>query len=216
MKTIMKFKSGNELKLPEKYDNDDVRYSDDFVQYFIKEYTEENDVVLDPFAGFGTTLYNAEKLNRIGIGIEYISDRVDYIKTIIKNKENILHGSSLNINQFELPIIDLSITSPPYMSRNNHKEYPFAGYEVTGDGYDKYLKDIKKIYLDLKKHMKKDAYIILEVSNIINDGEVTTLAWDITKVVSEVFKFEKEIILNWDYNSFGYDHSYCLIFKNAK
>ena len=44
--------------------------------------TDENDIVLDPFTGSGTTLKVAKQLNRNGIGIEI---NKDYIKLAEKN-----------------------------------------------------------------------------------------------------------------------------------
>ncbi|GMO60938.1 MAG: hypothetical protein Ta2D_06700 [Rickettsiales bacterium] len=38
--------------------------------WFIKLFTQENDIVLDPFAGSGTTLIASNKLNRKSVGIE--------------------------------------------------------------------------------------------------------------------------------------------------
>jgi len=39
-------------------------------KYFMKTYSQEGDIVLDPFLGSGTTAYCAKKLNRKCIGIE--------------------------------------------------------------------------------------------------------------------------------------------------
>lgn len=69
--------------------------------------------------------------------------------------------------------------------------------------------------------MKKNSYLVIEVSNL-KGKKVTTLAWDIAKEVSKVFHFEGEIIIDWKTKGiqrngnygYGYDHSYCLIFRN--
>ena len=127
-------------------------------------------------------------------------------------------GNSLEIKKLNLPEFDISITSPPYMPKTE-KENPLR---KSNKGYKNYLKDINKIYTGLKKVMKKNKYIIIEVSNLKNQ-EVTTLAWDIAREVSKIFHFEGEVIVGWESKStkasngsygYGYDHSYCLIFKN--
>ena len=49
----------------------------------IKTWTNEGDLVLDPFAGSGTTLVAAKDLNRNFIGIECVPEYVEMIKTKI-------------------------------------------------------------------------------------------------------------------------------------
>ncbi len=39
-------------------------------QFFIEHFSDEGDVVLDPFAGRGTTVFEANQMGRIGIGVD--------------------------------------------------------------------------------------------------------------------------------------------------
>ncbi len=220
MKTVLNFSSGNALLLPSKYKDDDVRFSDSLALFFIEQYTKSGDVVFDPFVGFATTVLAAEKLGRVGYGIEVLEDRADYIKSVVKNKDNIICASALELDDISLPKIDFVLTSPPYMSKNNHPQYPFAGYEITGQNYNDYHADLKKVFTAIKSKMNFGATAVIEVSNVVNDGVVTSLAFDIANSVGEVLKFEREIVINWDNGKpsnnygYGYDHSYCLVFKN--
>ena len=220
MKSFLNLNHTNDLHLPEPYQQDDVRSSDNLAATFLQHYTQPGDTVFDPFAGFGTTLYMSEKLGRVGYGVEYLPERVRYIQSVIRNKSNILCGSALELDKLPLPIMDFSFTSPPYMSKNNHAQYPFAAYRVTGADYDQYLADIKTIYRQLNKILKPDAYAVVEVSNIINEGVMTPLAWDVARAIGEVMTLEREIIVAWEGEEtggsygFGYDHCYCLVFRN--
>lgn len=50
--------------------NHSAAFPDELPEWFIKLFTKENDIVLDPFLGSGTTCYVAKKMNRNSIGIE--------------------------------------------------------------------------------------------------------------------------------------------------
>ena len=107
------------------------------------------------------------------------------------------------------------------MQKTNHPEYPFAGYKITGQGCEDYLKDINDIFKQVKKNLKPDAYVVIEVSNLLIANTFTPLAWDIAKSVAEVLTFKQEIIIEWQCDvvptyGFGYDHSYALILQNTQ
>ena len=56
--------------LPEKFQDDDVRYPDSLVEHFLRELTKPGDIVFDPFAGVGTAGVVAKKLKRNFVMVE--------------------------------------------------------------------------------------------------------------------------------------------------
>ncbi|MCX5635129.1 MAG: site-specific DNA-methyltransferase [Planctomycetota bacterium] len=53
-------------------------------EWFINLFTKEGDMVLDPFAGSGTTLVVSQKMRRNSIGIEILSEYYEMMKNIVK------------------------------------------------------------------------------------------------------------------------------------
>lgn len=54
--------------------NHSAAFPDELPEWFIKLFTKEGDVVIDPFMGSGTTVIVANKLGRVGLGIEIIKE----------------------------------------------------------------------------------------------------------------------------------------------
>lgn len=210
MKTYIRLKMSHRQPLPAIFRDDDIRYPESLVEHFLEEYTHAGDVILDPFAGFGTTLLVAERMGRNPFGVEINQDKVDYVRSILSNPENIIHGDSLFLADIDLPPIDFSMTSPPYMTKDDHSENPLTGNKTRG--YQTYLRDIRSIYGQLREHMKPSGTVVVEVSNLKVENQVTPLAWDIGREISRVYRFEGEVIACWDKYGYGYDHSYCLVF----
>lgn len=213
MKTTIHLSIEHRYPLPHIFQDDDVRYSESLVEYFLEHYTQPGDVVFDPFAGFGTTLIVAERMGRISFGVELNQDRVNFARSKLAHPENLIQGDARFLENIDLPKIDFSMTSPPYMTKDNHPESPFAGYKITGEGYKDYLRDIRGIYKHLHARMKPTGKVVLEVANLKTEKQVTTLAWDVGKEISKVLHFEGETIVCWDKRGYGYDHSYCLTYS---
>lgn len=221
MKTVLRFDTRNAFCLPSAFQEEDVRFSDAFAEYFIEHFSKPEDIVFDPFAGFGTTLLAAEKRGRHALGVELLPERVSYIQSRLQPQSTIICGSALTLDEMDLSMIDFVLTSPPYMQRTNHPEYPFAGYKVTGQGYDDYLHDTADIFRQLRGKLKPNAYVVIEASNLLIDGHFTPLAWDIARSVGAILSFRQEIIIDWQRDAalaygFGYDHSYALVFQHGE
>ncbi len=197
-------------------DQTDIRFPIELPKYFIEKLTKPGDTVFDPFAGFGTTLLAAQELGRIGIGMEYERKRADYIQTQIKKPSQIIHGDSREISEMELPQFDLCFTSPPYM-RSFDEENPLTNYHEKG-GYETYLKEMGKIFQQIKQKMKRGAYILVEAENTYEPRmPMTPLAWDLGRELSKIFFLEREMICCFKEGNLKtkkVNHSTILVFKN--
>jgi DNA modification methylase len=189
-----------------------VRCADSFVEYCINTYTENGQVVFDPFAGYGTTLVIAEELGRLGYGVEYSKSKADYVQGLLAHPERLIQGDSRLLAQYDLPAIDLCLTSPPYTNQSD-TENPFVDYRQKGFDYPSYLKEMSNIISQVAQKMNPSGRLVIEASNLKKAGEVTTLAWDIAREVSQILHFEGETIICWDEYGYGYNHSYCLVFS---
>ncbi len=64
--------------------NHSAAFPESLPEWVIKLLTEENDVVLDPFMGSGTTIKVAQRLKRNSIGIDIQKSYCDMVSESIK------------------------------------------------------------------------------------------------------------------------------------
>lgn len=220
MKTFIHMQHKEPPILPSKF-IEDGRMDFGLVEYLINSYSNIGDLVFDPFAGYGTTLLLAHRLNRIPFGFEKNPDKFSYCIDLLNPNCQIINDDFMNHMSSKYPEMDLCITSPTYAWKNVGCN-PFTGN--TTNYYDEYLDCIYKYFSHLSQFMKNNGHIIVEVSNIEWNDQVTPMAWDIGKTISVIpnLRFCKELIVTWESENtgfgggtygFGYDHSYCLIYK---
>ena len=212
MQTWLSLPRGNKIILPSRFRHENVRCADSLVEYCVNEFTEKGQVVFDPFAGYGTTLLIAEEMGRLGYGVEFSKEKANYVQGLLEYPERLIHGDSLKLMEYELPLIDLCLTSPPYTNQSD-TENPFVDYRQKGFDYSSYLQGMGNIFSQVSQKMNPNGRLVIEASNLKKNGEVTTLAWDIAGEVSRLFHFEGETIICWDEYGYGYNHSYCLVFS---
>ena len=205
---------GNKIVLPSRFRHENVRAADSLVEYCMSEFSEKGQVVFDPFAGYGTTLLIAEEMGRIGYGIEFSRQKANYVKGLLEHPEHLIHGDSRKLAEYELPLIDLCLTSPPYTNQSD-TENPFVDYRQKGFDYLSYLHETGNIFSQVARKMHPSGRLVIEASNLKKHGQVTTLAWDIAREVSRSFHFDGETIIGWDEYGYGYNHSYCLVFSKT-
>jgi DNA modification methylase len=214
VQTWLHLTKGNKTVLPPRFRHEDVRASENMLEFFVNEFTEKGQVIFDPFAGFGTTLLVAEEMGRIAYGIEYSKQKADYVHGLLEHPQRLIHGDSRNLMEYDLPLFDLCLTSPPYTNEND-SENPFVDYRQKGFDYPSYLQEMGRIFSQVANKLNPSAHVVIEASNLKKKGHVTTLAWDIAHEVSKSLRFEGETIICWDKYGYGYNHSYCLVFSKA-
>jgi SAM-dependent methyltransferase len=211
--TAMTFRHGNEAALPASFAEDDVRYSEGLVRFFIERLTEPGDAVLDSFAGFGTTLVVAESLGRDAFGVEFDPDRAAYIRSRLLAPDRLFTADARELGGLPIPPVSLAITSPPYSSPGDPEE-ALSAYRDPNPGYDRYLADLQRVCRSVGSLLTPDGWLVIEAANLRRHDRVDTLAWDIAHAVGEVLPFAGEIAVRWEPTyGYGYDHSYCLLFS---
>lgn len=217
-------------------------YSPTMISNFLKFFTKEGEIVLDPFNGIGTTLVACDRTHRKGIGVE-LNDKYCEI-TKARTKQKIIHGSSENLDKLfkanKIKKIDFSISSPPYWNilQRSTKDFKKVRSEKNLDvqysetledignieSYDDFLERLTNIYLSIFNVLKKNGYLVVIVKNIKKDGKNYPLAWDLASRLSKKYTLRDELI--WCQSKvglapFGYPfsytsnivHHYCLIFR---
>ena len=212
MPTYLQLTNASRRVLPPEFQADDVRYPESLVEHFLNEFTQAGDLVLDPFAGYGTTLLVAESMGRLGYGLEINERKARYVQGLLQHPERLVHGDTRRLAEYGFPSIDLCLTSPPYTTRTDDDD-PLSGYSQKGPGYAAYLRGIGDIFAQVAQLLKPAARTVIEIANIKDASGVTPLAWDVAAEVSKVLHFDGETVICWDQYGYGYDHSYGLVFS---
>ena len=213
--THVHLRNRHDRPLPAQFAKDDVRLAESFIEHVLDRFSVAGERVLDPFAGFGTVLAVAERMDREAWGVEIDPARAQYARTLLRRPERLLTGDARALASMALPEFDLAVVSPPYMCRGDSED-PLSGYAAPGRGYDAYLSDLVSVFGGVGGRVKAGGRIIVEVSNLKRNGWVTTLAWDLGLRLAKAFQFEGEIVVAWDHYGYGYDHSYCLVYTNRR
>lgn len=183
------------------------RFPDELAERVIATCTSPKDWVFDPFCGFGTTVHAAHRLGRYGIGFEKEADRAGFAARDLPHPSRIINDLAANLDAYDLPAFDLLLTSPPYTSFR----------EFTDEGAAHYFDDLRMLFDLAKRHMKRGAAVVVEMSNVRVDGTVRTVAWDAARVLADLFAFQGETIrcnTGPEQAGPGYDHSYLFVYQN--
>ncbi|HEX6686777.1 MAG TPA: DNA methyltransferase [Candidatus Limnocylindrales bacterium] len=194
---------------------EDVHFPQSLVAAVIDEYTLPGQRVLDPFAGYGTTLVVAERMRRKAIGVELLPQRAELIRTRLVGDAEVVTGDARNLAALVTGPIDLCLTSPPYMTASGHPQNPLTAYRTLDGHYATYLAEVGDIFRQVAALLRPGGHAVISVANLSTGPTITPLAWDVARTVAEHLVLRQEVFLCWDHQPAGISGDYCLVFQRT-
>ena len=195
---------------------DDIHFTEALAESVIARTTQPGDLVLDPFAGYGTTLAVAERLGRRAIGVELIPAHAALCRSRVTPSVRVVEGDARRLLELVDEPVDLALTSPPYMAGAGHPENPLTGYTTTDGDYATYLRELGWVFRQVAELVRPGARLVVNVANVVGtDGRTTPLASDLAAVIAEHIPLLGTTTLQWDVPPPGLDGDYLLWFGHG-
>ena len=176
--------------------SEDVHFSRALVAAVLEDLTRPGHRVLDPFAGFGTTLQVAEAMGRQAVGVELLSDRCAAAAAAAP-ASLVVQGEARHLSRLVDGPFDLVLTSPPYMAADDGPEDPLSGYSGVSS-YESYLTELRGILAQCMELLTPEGHLVVNVANIESGEHFTPLAWDVGRLLGEVGRLTQDVFVCWD------------------
>ena len=192
---------------------DDIHFTEALAESIVSYASQPGDLVLDPFAGYGTTVAVAVRMGRRAIGIELVPEHIEIARRRTGGRATLILGDAREVARLVDEPVDLVLTSPPYMPGTDHPENPLTGYATDDGDYAVYLGELGSIFGQVAALLRPGGQLVVNVANVVAaDGKVTSLASDIAGVIDEQLPLLGVTTLRWDEPPAGLDGDYLLWF----
>ena len=193
--------------------SDDIHFTEALAASVIGYASQPGALVLDPFAGYGTTVAVAERMGRRAIGIEFVPEHLEIARRRAGRRTRLILGDARELSRLVDEPIDLVLTSPPYMPATDHPQNPLTGYATDDGDYATYLRELGAIFAQVATLLRPGRQLVVNVGNpIATDGTVTPLTSDVAEVIDEHVPLMGVTTLLWDQPPPGLDGDYLLWF----
>lgn len=179
------------------------------VERLIETFLSPGDhVVLDPFAGSGTTLVAAEKLGKRGVGFELSPEFYGVALHRITNNSVLWNDPCQKLKEYVKPdSVDLCVTSPPYWNILNQRRTAdgkdtrhygnLPGDLGTIEVYTAFLTSLDSVWRDVFYVLKPGAYCCVVVMDLRKKDQFYPFHSDLASHMREAgFKYDDLIIWN--------------------
>lgn len=196
-------------------------------------YSEENDLVLDQFAGGGTTLVEAKLLNRNIIGVDVnetalarCREKINFEHSGANGKVYLYKGDARTLDFIKDNSIDLICTHPPYADIIKYSE------DIEVDLSHLKVKDfliaMRDVAAESYRVLKKDKFCAVLMGDTRQKGHMIPMSFEVMKLFQSAGFKLKELVIKeqhnckatgyWKTNSVKYNflliaHEYLFIFR---
>jgi DNA modification methylase len=181
----------------------------------IERFSAVGELVLDPFAGYGTTAAVAVRMGRRTIAVEILADRASSIRRRAGDAARVIVGDARDLSRLVDEPIDLCFTSPPYMTRTRHPENPLTGYTSLDGTYARYLQELESVFQAVASLLKPGGHLVINAATTVSENDVTLLADDIAGRVTRHLERRDDLLIAWDAIPTGIIDDRCLVFAKG-
>lgn len=192
---------------------EDVHLPERLAEGVIARFSKVGDLVLDPFAGYGTTAVVAARLGRRTIAVELLPERADIIRARLGDAGRVIVGDARDLHALVLERVDLCFTSPPYMTRTGHLENPLTAYRTLDGDYATYLDDMEAVGVQVAAALRPGGHLVVNAATTIAGLEQTRLADDLADRLSRHLVRHPDLPISWDKPPPGIVDDRCLVFE---
>lgn len=218
-----------------KWATHDAKYRGNWSPYIprniILRYSNEGDLVLDQFAGGGTTLVEAKLLNRDIIGVDVNSQSLERCKEKCDFERNncgkvfFKHGDARSLDFVPDESVDLICTHPPYANIIEYSED--IQEDLSHLKVPDFLEEMKKVASESYRVLKKGKFCAVLMGDTRQKGHMIPMSFEVMKIFQDAGFKLKEIIIKeqhnckatgfWKTNSVKYNflliaHEYLFVF----
>lgn len=165
----------------------------------ILRYSKEGELVLDQFVGSGTTLIEAEALNRKAIGFDINPVALSITRSRIKCADTeLLHGDASKLYQISDESIDLICTHPPYAGIIKYSKGIKEDLSLMDVGG--FFVAMNKVAKECYRVLKNNKYCAILMGDTRKNGYIIPLSFNVMNIfANNGFKL-KEIIIKEQHN----------------
>jgi DNA modification methylase len=193
--------------------SEDVHFPERLAERVIGAFSAPGDLVLDPFAGFGTTAAVALRMGRRAIAVELLPERADRIRRRVRGAGNVITGDARDLSRLVREPVDLCFTSPPYMTRSRHPQNPLTGYRTLDGSYPRYLDEIESVFRAVATLLRPGGHVVINAATTVSEDGLTPLAEDVGDRVSRYLRRHGTLAIAWDATLPGVLDDRCLVFE---